>query len=476
MGFWNQRRSWADVLSTITALKQAADTPSPSNPQVQLTAIQQVYGTTVNFPKQTCNTHGVLMYRYFFPTWNGALFPQTGPVTHFMGRYILKGGFPDQGSTMQDQTPAGGYLTEGQRMVCMFVPTTTTYQFMIQCDDYVRFMIDDQLYAEVGCCSVWTPTSVADWFVPGRPYKFTIDLWNGGGPWSFGIKMCVGGGSNWVPVPLEQIYMTQDRRLPMLEFAFHKMAPTALTSGQLNGGVPIQDTDAALTQCVIAANIGQVAGRPCMVVDGPGRGVFNYRTYTQGIRLRAIKSFTMMICITGAAAPAGTTPSLVSFFNLPESQTNQSGGGNPRGGWQPSYEQPYGKRVNDFMITANAGTVYPWGLGPLGPTAAKADAYFTEGYQKSMAPYTLGTWFHYAFVWDEDGTGYTIYVNGAQVGRAFMPAYDPQLIMEQFRIGCDTHPEGQSWTGGMQWFRAFDYRLSMDLVKRDMADAWGALY
>ena len=48
-------------------------------------------------------------------------------------------------------------------------------------------------------------------------------------------------------------------------------------------------------------------------------------------------------------------------------------------------------------------------------------------------------------------------------------------MMEQIRIGCDVHPEGQSWTGGIAWFRAFDYQLSKDLVQLDMNDGWGSV-
>lgn len=144
---------------------------------------------------------------------------------------------------------------------------------------------------------------------------------------------------------------------------------------------------------------------------------------------------------------------------------------------QPWFAQPYYNRVNDFDITASTGTIYPFGVGPLANSSATANATFTEAIQsgESITSYPTNTWFHYAWVWDDDGTGYTIYLNGKQVGRSFMPSYDPALIMEQWRIGCDNHPEGQNWTGGIQWFRGFDYRLSQDQVVMDAQDGWAGL-
>jgi hypothetical protein len=82
--------------------------------------------------------------------------------------------------------------------------------------------------------------------------------------------------------------------------------------------------------------------------------------------------------------------------------------------------------------------------------------------------YTQGTWFHLAFVWDDDFTGYTIYKDGVQAARGFCPAYSSTLIMEQIRIGCDAHPEGQSWTGGISWCHMYDYRISSTIIQNDM--------
>lgn len=472
MGYWNGLGTWGEVQAQINWHKAAADQPGFAGlaPEDQVREIGYVYGTKVQYPKMGCNVHGVAMYRYFFPTWDLTLFPQSGAQTHFLGRYLFKNGFPNQGSTMQDQTPAGGYLTEGQRMIANFVPQDGgNYQFMIQCDDYVRMLIDDQLHLEVGCCGQWQAGQIVA-LTPGTPYKLTFDLWNGGGPWSFGVQYSVNGGG-WQPIPISQLYMIEDRRLPMVELAFNQMQTTNIPQNQLNNGTPVTDTNGVFQNLFMTANIGQLNGRQCMLVNAPVQGVFNYYTFNQGVRLAAMKSITMMLQINSiTVGSTGLTPSIISFFNLPQSSLT----GYPRRGWDQSHVQPYLARTNDFMISSNGSQIYPWGLGPVKNSNVGVDTFFKENAQGGLGVSSIpqGQWFHFAWVWDDTFTGYTVYINGKQAARAFVGAYDPTLMMEQFRIGCDSHPEGQAWTGGIAWFRAFDYRLSTDLIQRDMNDDW----
>jgi hypothetical protein len=483
MDFWNGLPQWQNVLGDLAIIKQQADNPQ-SNPSVQAKAIQNVYGLSVKYPKEGCNNYGVLMYRYFFPTWDQTLFPNAGPQTHFLGRYILKNGFPNANGSYADQTPGGGYLTEGQRMVTNFIPQQGgSYIFIVVHDDAVRMQIydvdgDDWTTITPGsngwapCCG---PTNMYPiTLVAGQVYRIVIDFWNGGGPWSFTLAAYINGSNTATPLPLTQLSMTADRRLPYWELAFNKMGSSSTTAP-----TAIVDTNGLFQNMQRAAAIGSLNGRQCMIVGGPGQCVFNYNTFVQGVRLRALRSFTMMMQINSIVPNAAqTAPSLVSFFNLPESVVT----GYPRKGTLlgSTVVQPYANRVNDFMITATStGSLYPWGLGPA--DAGKVSNIQNYFYQNAwvsgegLSQYPLAQWFHLAWVWDDDFTGYTVYVNGKQSARAFVPAYDMTLIMEQFRIGCDNHPEGQSWTGGIAWFRAFDYRLSQDLIQRDMNDDWASL-
>jgi hypothetical protein len=204
-----------------------------------------------------------------------------------------------------------------------------------------------------------------------------------------------------------------------------------------------------------------------MNVAGQASGIFNYANVCQGIRLCAIKSFTMKLNIASVNYSSGTTPSILSFWNQP----GMNGLAPPHG----YNEQPptYYNRQNDFSITMSNSKIYPFGLDQTNPTFE--GAFMNNISNGGSCTYTPGTWFHFAFVWDEDFTGYTMYMNGAQAGRGFLPAYSPTLIMEQVRIGCDNHPEGQNWTGGIAWCRMFDYRLSSTMIQTDMNDAWSTL-
>jgi hypothetical protein len=131
----------------------------------------------------------------------------------------------------------------------------------------------------------------------------------------------------------------------------------------------------------------------------------------------------------------------------------------------PARSYKYFERTNDFMLTINQNNIYPYSINP---------AVFTNAPGQQM-PYPAGQWFHVALVWDDAFNGYNMFINGNAGPHQSCPAFDMKLMLEQIRIGCDNHPEGQSWAGGIAWFRAFDYRLSTELITRDMNDDWETL-
>jgi len=174
----------------------------------------------------------------------------------------------------------------------------------------------------------------------------------------------------------------------------------------------------------------------------------------------------MKLNIASLSFPGGVTPTILSFWNQP--------GMNGLAPPHPYNEQPpnYMARQNDFSITMNGSTIYPYGMDQSNPSIQSA---LQDNADNGTCSYTPGTWFHFAFVWDEDFTGYTMYKDGVQAGRGFIPAYSSTLIMEQMRIGCDNHPEGESWTGGIGWCHMFDYRLSTSMIQTDMNNTWSSL-
>jgi hypothetical protein len=97
------------------------------------------------------------------------------------------------------------------------------------------------------------------------------------------------------------------------------------------------------------------------------------------------------------------------------------------------------------------------------------------GLARHLTKMPMNQWFHVAFVYDDDFMGCKLYINGElKADIKLNMRYPADLMMEQIRIGCDLQQD-TDWRGGIAWFRAFDYKLSEDLIKRDMADDWATL-
>jgi hypothetical protein len=473
-GTWSKFQNWAEVVQFILWAKQVADKPGMTpNPADQITAIMNVYGTTIKPPRSGCNNAGIFMYRYFFPTMQQALFTTNGPLTHFLGRYLFKDGFPQKAPTTEDQTPAGGFANEGQRYITIFTPTQGgTYQFMIGHGDGARMFVDDALLLDWQPCCGNTPTPTVQ-MTAGTSYKLTVDFWHGGGAWAFMVLTSVNGGQ-WAPIPTAQLTTPVDRRLPFLEYDFSKAPSDAPALGD---NVPVTDTNGIFQQMYrYAAPIGKLGGQQALLINNPQSvnsqsggnpsGLFNFLVVAQGARIRAIKSFTMRVYVSSVNAANGLSPTLFSMFNLPESVTTTL----PPRTLQPNFVQAYTNRVNDFSIgVSGSGAIAPMGRAP----GVSGNVF--GGKSQMIAP--LGTWNHIAWVWADDFSSYAIYLNGKLQYNAGLGAavYDPTLIAEQIRIGCDNHAEGASWSGGISWFRAFDYSLSPAQVAIDNANNWTSL-
>jgi len=446
IAYWNGLGTWGAVQTAILAHKTAADTPGPQ----QIAEIANVYGTRVRVAPQGCNVAGVVALRYLAPSTDTSLFPASGAQTHFLGRLLL-GGIPTS-----NPVPAGGYPNENIRFQTVFVPTVGgSYQFMVSSSAGVRVGLAGKPYlATTGAQQVGPPVDLT----PGTPYPFVIDVANGSSNWTFMFSYRIGTGS-WGPAA--QLMLPQDRRRPLLDLPFHTWA---------SSGRQVQDSGGIFQNWVLTAAIGTLDGQPCMIVDGPGKCLANFGPgFNQGLRLWAFKSFTMRLRIdTSVTDPSSTTPAVFSVYNWPESVTT----GYPRRGQPP--EQVDSNKINHFAIMSNGAQMYPWGSGPMyRTTTTTANNEFYNALSGSTVSIQNRTWFHYAFVWDDDFRGLTVFVNGVQAGRALLTApFDPNLLLEQIRIGCDALIGLQQWTGGIAWFRGFDYRLSPDLIAVDMADGW----
>lgn len=471
--WWNTQPNWQAVLDQLDFWK--ASTQGQGSLAQQSDGLQRVFGVTIKAPKVGCNVNGVEVFRYTGPQATSN-FPNAGPTSHVLGRTVLRNGFPNNASSMDDMTLAGGQLTEGQRFVTLFqAPTTGVYQFQIVSDDGSRIWLNslspsdpaasgnDQLQMDWHWCCGPSGTTQQFNLVETQYYKLTVDLWNGGGPWGLVLTYSVNGGA-WQPLLPTQLFLLQDRRKPWFELDFTRMAPD---SPPASTAIPIRDTRGVFGNLFRwNAPIQPIAGINCLnITTGSGNpsGLLNYLNTSQGIRLRSLKSFTMKLFVaTLTPSSNGMTPSIFDMFNLPDTAINNLGMG-----WRMPLETTSTlSHASDFMITAWNGKIYPYGVG------AQQAQYAQNVNAGVTGTMPMNQWFHFAFVWDDNFNGYTLYINGSSAGRASVSAYPVDQIMEMFRIGNDFNPNGESWTGGVAWFRGFDYSLNANEVQIDANDGW----
>jgi hypothetical protein len=483
MDYWNQSvlGTWQSVLDNIAWWKTSADT-DVGDPVQQARAIGDVYGVNISWPKSGCNYPGVEIMRYALQNGDPSTFGfyPAGPQTHFLGRILQRTGYGGAGimstGTAGEMIPGTGSSAEGNRHIAIFRPTTGgPTQFMIAYDDAYQLTLIDSTGTMIlqksgnllsGTASPHT-TSIVN-LIAGKEYRMILDFWNiVGDTWSKNVMMSSNGAA-WVPLPTDQFYLQADRRQPLLELAFHRM-PAGTKGG-------ISDTRNIIQNWTIYQGgrgvIGTVGGQPCLVVAGSGSYCGNFNRYCQGMRLRALRSFTMKLFVKSGSvsAPGGSSPSIFAMYNLPS--TNTAGPlrmGAPQDSWNR------GNRTADFNITTQGTNIFAYGTQQKGGNDVIMNT-FTQNYLKGGAPtMPLDRWFHFAFVWGEDFASYAIYIDGKLVANVASAVYDPNLIMESIRIGCDGTDDMAQWAGGVAWFRGFDYRLSGDLIQRDMNDDWAGL-
>jgi hypothetical protein len=483
MDYWNKEvgGTWQTVLDNISWWKSTADT-DVADPKLQSGAIQNVYGVGIKFPRSGCNTQGTEILRYALQNGDVSMFGffPTNPQTHFLGRVLQGAGYGGVGimsnGAAGEMIPGTGAAAEGNRHIAIFRPSTGgPTQFMITYDDaYQLTLIDSagtmilQKSGNLLMGAARTHTTPIVNLIAGQEYKMIFDFWNIiGNTWAKNVTISMSGGA-WSPLPLDQFYLPADRRLPLLELAFHKMRTG--TKGA------IQDTNNLIQNWSIPewgpGVIGTVAGQPCLVVAGSGAYCGNFNKYCQGMRLRALRSFTMKLYVKSGSIswPRGYTPSFFAMYNLPSTNT---AGPLRLGAPQDSWNWP--NRTADFNITSNGTTIYPYGTQKRGGGDMTTSIFHNNWSNGGASILPLNRWFHFAFVWADDFTSYAMYMDGKLVANVTSAVYDPDLIMESIRIGCDGTDDMAQWAGGVAWFRGFDYRLSGDLIQRDMNDDWAGL-
>jgi hypothetical protein len=278
--------------------------------------------------------------------------------------------------------------------------------------------------------------------IKGHTYPIIVDFWTGPGSgpsYSLAVSFI---GSAWIPLILTNHY---DHRKPFLEYAFNRMK----AASYYKESAIIEDTNQIFQNMEIKeCFIGHLKGKRAMLIQEQdqrqGSGLFNYATFNQGISLQSIHSITMMVLVSSVTTQSC---SLCSFYNLQDTDTTAY----PRRGWSPRLVRPQAERTLSFSIEA---------------TNKDCIAIHSNGWSAvSEHVFPHNEWFHLAFV--RGAEGYTLFINGKPEKPVILPL-DFQPVMEQIRIGCDNDYDGASWTGGLAWFRAYDYPLTTEQIMLDL--------
>jgi hypothetical protein len=364
--------------------------------------------------------------------------------------------------------PAGSTNLEAQRFVTVYRPTTGgNYTFLITYDDSVRFVLADSTGAPL-ITTDWrmntgdTYTTGSASLIADQEYTITLDMTNAVDLWSLRVQAMINGSGPY-DIDGTQLFLPYDRRQPMVNLSFNKMSTSVAAPDA------VSDANGVFQNLSLVGNasIGTLAGVQCMLVNANpnGSGVFNFRNVAQGFRGRAFKSMTAMINVTSYnnSTDGRTAPSLISFYNVNTVDPTEQV---PHRAPAPSWN--YGNRSQDMSIFMSGGAaVFQY--------KDARDPMILTQYFYNAVPLAMGAWHHIAIVWDDDFQGYAFFLDGTLKGQLRATGPGVSQLFEQIRIGCDATDDGARWSGGIAWFRAFDYRLSTDRIQTDMNDAWANL-
>jgi len=227
----------------------------------------------------------------------------------------------------------------------------------------------------------------------------------------------------------------------------------------MNGGPVTEITDSF---SISAQNIqeGNRGGRSCTIFNGSNSLV----KINNKLRNKAFKSYTMKFY----PESLGNCTRLFQFYN---------GGWRPRwqwyswGWWWGGWYYTWSYDTEDYGI-ADVALDVEFGY----QNTQLSGQFKTPGWGQMVGTIDngvkLNTWQHLTFVWNDDYSGYSLYLDGEKRVSASGKVIPEQFTHENF-IGKGYF---DGWTGmfkgGVEWFRGFDYPLGPDEIQQDMDDDW----
>jgi hypothetical protein len=248
--------------------------------------------------------------------------------------------------------------------------------------------------------------------------------------------------TNGTPIPITICRLPFERKNPVMNIT-------------MNGGIVREITD---TFNITASNTseGNRGGRSCTIFNGNN----SYVKINNGLYTKAFRSYTLKFYCESI----GNCTRLFQFYN---------------GGYRQSWSWNWWGWSSWTYDTENYGLATDALDVELGyQSTGIYGQYKTPGYPgwNLVAPMEnslrLNTWQHLTFIWNENYSGYSLYLEGVKISTCSKTPINEGLTTENF-IGKGYF---DGWTGmykgGMEWFRAFDYPLGPDEIQQDMDDDW----
>ena len=251
--------------------------------------------------------------------------------------------------------------------------------------------------------------------------------------------------NNTIP-PVTMFRLPMERKNPILNIT-------------MNGG-PVSEITSSFVISPVNVQEGNRGGKSCTIFNG----VNSYVKIENKLRNKAFRSYTMKFF----SESLGNCTRLFQFYN---------GGWKPRwqwyswGWWWGGWYYTWTYDTEDYGIADVALDV------EFGYQSTQISGQFKTPWWGQMVGtidngLKLNTWQHLTFVWNDDYSGYSLFLDGEKKASASGKVIPEQFTHENF-VGKGYF---DGWTGmfkgGVEWFRGFDYPLGPDEIQQDMDDDW----
>jgi len=274
------------------------------------------------------------------------------------------------------------------------------------------------------------------------------------------LKMIVQVPSNQQPDRTTIWYMTDSNgtQIPITICRLPIERKNPIMNIMMNGGIVSEITKTFDIQAINTSD-GNRGGRSCTVFNGDN----SYVKINTKLRNKAFRSYTIKFY----SESLGNCTRLFQFYNGAWTYSWQWVW------WGWGWQQQWRYDAENYGLATDALDIE---LGYQSPGIY--GQYKTPGYpgwnlvaamDNSLK---MNNWQHLTFIWNDDYSGYSLYLEGIKISSCSKTPINEQFTWENY-IGKGYW---DGWTsmfkGGMEWFRAFDYPLGPDEIQQDMDDDW----